>query len=344
MRLHTLSLVLLAIAGLSDRTTLEDPTQAPPDPFGETVAEKLAWPFEGSFAQQRIWHNYSYATEDGAHAGLRFVQRAGTEVRAVAGGVVAVLDDEVGLILAPDATSDVGWWYGGLESELEAGATVASGDVLGRVADRDGGITGLSLAHVKFARDDAGALEVESTTDPLRFFDAPDETKPRIATRMHFVRDETLEEFEGDEDGFPHVEGKVDIIAALGDSAGLGQSGQWGVPVVTLEIVDGEGKRVLSTLVLDLRGPLKPGHSMLPLQVFDDRDVEPYTRGLWGWPKLSFLRLTNTDGDGLVEPEDAEHSWDTTQIANGRYRVIVRAWDLAGNMAERKVGVFVEND
>jgi hypothetical protein len=38
-----------------------------------------------------------------------------------------------------------------------------------------------------------------------------------------------------------------------------------------------------------------------------------------------------------------EEFWDTREVHNGRYEVVVRAWDLKGNMARRGVGVVVRN-
>jgi len=38
-----------------------------------------------------------------------------------------------------------------------------------------------------------------------------------------------------------------------------------------------------------------------------------------------------------------EEFWDTREAHNGRYEVVVRAWDLKGNMAKRGVRVVVRN-
>lgn len=345
MRPYFLSLALLTLApqGPAERIELEDPSQPPKDPYQEEVGDPLPWPFEGEFGAQRLWHNYSRPDPAGVRGGLLFVQRAGTEVRAVAGGVVLgqVYEDR-GLVISTDTAGNLCWWYAGLDPAsigLKEGDTVAAGDVLGALEDPDDALSGLSLHHGRFTRDGGSAPEFESLTDPLRFFDAPDERKPDIASRMFFVRDDTLEEFEADDDGFPTVSGQVDILAAIRDETGAG--GSWGTPVVTLEILGADERRVLSTLVLDQRGPLKPGAPVDALYLFDSQQLDEAAR----LQRLGYhvLRITNTDGDGVVEPEDAAYAWDTTKLENGRYRVIVRAWDLAGNHAERKVGVFVKN-
>ena len=36
--------------------------------------------------------------------------------------------------------------------------------------------------------------------------------------------------------------------------------------------------------------------------------------------------------------------WDTTRLPDGRYRLRVRAWDVAGNMAREDVVVTIAND
>jgi hypothetical protein len=35
--------------------------------------------------------------------------------------------------------------------------------------------------------------------------------------------------------------------------------------------------------------------------------------------------------------------WDTRQLADGRYRLEVRAWDVAGNLARESVDVRIAN-
>ena len=35
--------------------------------------------------------------------------------------------------------------------------------------------------------------------------------------------------------------------------------------------------------------------------------------------------------------------WDTTRLPDGRYRVVVRAWDVAGNLATAEAEVTIAN-
>lgn len=39
----------------------------------------------------------------------------------------------------------------------------------------------------------------------------------------------------------------------------------------------------------------------------------------------------------------ADPYWDTTKLPNGRYRIVVTAWDVAGNRAQRSTDVVIEN-
>ncbi len=69
-------------------------------------------------------------------------------------------------------------------------------------------------------------------------------------------------------------------------------------------------------------------------------------------PVAYILKLTNTEGDGVIEETDARQTWDTVQknkngeprFPDGTYEVIVRAWDLAGNKGEARMQVEVRNE
>ena len=155
------------------------------------------------------------------------------------------------------------------------------------------------------------------------------------------MREGTLNEFDKGEDGVPVVSGPVDVIAGIWDRAYDGHGGTWMVPVVTLEI-SGAKSKPWRKLVLDQRGAIEDARQSLPLYL-SNQEKQRWLKGRPPFPVIHFLKVTNTDGDGVIEAADRAQTWDTRSVADGDYRVTVRAWDLKGNGAERKAGVRVAN-
>ena len=58
---------------------------------------------------------------------------------------------------------------------------------------------------------------------------------------------------------------------------------------------------------------------------------------------IHFVKVTNTDGDGVIEATDEAQTWDTRKLPDGLYDVTVRAWDLKANPAARTARVRVVN-
>jgi murein DD-endopeptidase MepM/ murein hydrolase activator NlpD len=344
---------------------LEDGSKPPPSPV-EIPVKRLPWPFPGDMADQNLFNNYQQPTDDYVHAGLDLLQTAGTEVRAVDGGFVAGIatnypdwETHHFFVVTPTEGGEEGWSYTHLDPDtytFEVGDRIRRGEVLGKTVDfyvgKNKGVDHLHRNYVSFRRTPEGAIDPESLVslvDPLLFFDAKDDSPPRIAERFRFVKEGTLEEFPAGADGIPAVSGAVDVVVAIADGPSRDAGCNWGVPIVTLEI-RGEKAKPVRKLVLDQRGTIAEPRAC-PALYLKHGESQPWLEGLPPYPVPHLLKVTNTDGDGAIEAADELHTWDTAErdaagkprFPNGLYRVTVRAWDLAGHRAERTATVRVAN-
>jgi hypothetical protein len=208
------------------------------------------------------------------------------------------------------------------------------------------GVAHLHLHYVRFTRDASGRVEVHSLLDPLYYFDWKDTEAP-VFQPLRFVSHGTLRAFAADPAGVVTVTGKVDLLAALTDSAFPGHMGNLGVPVVMLSLSD--GRHTMQKLVVDHRGDVGDEKQVKPLYLsYDERKrfFDPDA-----FPRYQMLRVTATDGDGQIEWHDGAECWDTAATGptgrhlwpNGEYHVNVYAWDIAGNRAVVGAVVKVKN-
>ncbi len=338
------------------------PTGAPQPPPGpaKPVAEALPWPFAGDYKSQSIFNNYQQATDIYIHCGLDFIHPAGTPVNAVSEGYVAVIatnypewDTHYFFVITPKKNDNTGWCYTHLDPKtftFKEGDHISKGQPLGSLVDfsvgKQSGVAHLHLHYVNITKNEGGKVDVHSLLDPLYFFDWKDTVAP-IFKPLYFLSAGTTNQFEPDTDGTITVKGKVDILSAITDSAYPEHAGNLGVPVVMLSISD--GKHTMQTLVLDHRGDVGNETITQPLYLtYEERKayLNPDS-----FPRYQLLRVTKTDGDGKIGPEDATKCWDTTEKdskgnpvwPNGEYSVNVYAWDIAGNRGGAGAKVKVMN-
>jgi murein DD-endopeptidase MepM/ murein hydrolase activator NlpD len=341
---------------------VKDASQLPPARLAVTP-KRLPWPFPGGFSEQHIFNNYQQPTDIYIHAGLDFIQPADTPVTAVDSGYVAAIytnypewgNTHYFFIVTPQKGGSEGWCYTHMDPTtytFKVGDYVTQGQTLGKivkfsVGDKPG-VDHLHLHYVRFERTADGKVEAHSLLDPLLFFEYQDTVAPLILAPFHFVRDGTLEEFPVGDDGEVTVNGKVDVIVGMAD--GAADTGcNWGVPVVTFSIT-GPVPYALQKLVLDHRGDVGDEKQTRPLYLSYE-EKKRYLENPDGFPRYHFLRITKTDGDGLIEPADALQTWDTTASGadgkriwpDGKYTVRVYAWDLAGNRSMAEAVVRVRN-
>jgi murein DD-endopeptidase MepM/ murein hydrolase activator NlpD len=335
------------------------PPQPPPGPT-RPVAEPLPWPFPGGQEDQHIFNNYQQATDIYIHCGLDFIQPAGTPVMAVDSGYVAAIYTNYPdwithylFIVTPKRGGDEGWCYTHLDPRtftFKEGDFVRRGERLGSLVDfsvgSQPGVSHLHLHYVRFSRDASGKVNVHSLLDPLYFFDWKD-IEPPVLQPLRFVTEDITEQFPADAAGVVTVSGRVDILAAVTDSAYPGHMGNLGVPVVMFSISD--GKHTMQKLVVDHRGDVGDETQVKPLYLSYDQKkafLDPDS-----FPRYQMLRVTKTDGDGRIAPRDVRECWNTTARdlrgkplwPNGQYSVNVYAWDIAGNRAVAGAVVRVRN-
>jgi len=334
-----------------------------PPPRLTVKPKRLPWPFPGSFSEQHIFNNYQQPTDVHIHAGLDFIQPAGTPVSAVDSGYVAAIytnypewgNTHYFFIVTPEKGGSEGWCYTHVDPStytFKVGDYVKQGQTLGKIVKFSvGGKPGadhLHLHYVRFERTAAGKIETHSLLDPLLFFDNKDAAAPSILTPFHFVKDGAFEEFPVGDDGEVTVSGEVDVIVGMADGA-ADTVCNWGVPVVTFSIT-GPVPYGLQKLVLDHRGDVGDEKQTRPLYLSYD-EMKRYIENPDSFPRYHFLRITKTDGDGLIEHADAQQTWDTAATAadgkriwpDGKYTVRVYAWDLAGNRSTAEAVVQVRN-
>ncbi len=340
---------------LEEEVFLQDASRCPA--FEQPPGERVKWPFPGRFKEQKLWNNYQQPTDDYVHAALDLIQEAGTEVRAVESGTVALIATNYPewkthhfFVVEPVAESGEGWCYTHVDPEtyaFEVGDLVEQGQILGRVVDfslgeRDGS-DHLHLNYVSFERGDK--VNLQSLYDPLVRFSFEDDRPPTIHTPFWLVEEGSLDPVDAERP----VSGKLDVLVAISDNAYRDQACNWMVPAVTIEIKR-KGHSSWRKLVLDQRGPIPSERTVRPLYLSHE-ERQPFVSKLPPWPRPYVLKATNTDGDGIIELADERQCWDTTSLddngkrrfPDGRYTIVVRAWDLAGNRAEASMRVVVKN-
>jgi len=342
-----------------DERAPSGPPEPPPGPV-PPVAEPLPWPFPGGQKDQHIFNNYQQPTDIYIHCGLDFILPAGTPVMAVDSGYVAAIYTNYPdwmthyfFIVTPERGGNEGWCYTHLDPRtftFGEGDFVRQGERLGTLVDfsvgNQPGVSHLHLHYVRFGRDASRKVNVHSLLDPLYFFDWKDTEAP-VFQSLRFVTEDMTEQFPADSASVVTVSGRVDVLAAVTDSAYPGHMGNLGVPVVMLSISD--GKHTMQKLVLDHRGDVGDERQVKPLYLSYDQKkafLDPDS-----FPRYQMLRVTKTDGDGRIASRDVSECWNTTARdlrgrplwPNRQYSVNVYAWDIAGNRAVVGAVVQVRN-
>lgn len=344
---------------------LDDAAKPPPSPLKAPI-KILPWPFPGKLKDQNLYNNYEQPTDGYIHGGLDLLQEKGAEVWAVEDGFVSAIETNYPewkthftVLVSLEKGGDLGWGYTHLDPDtytFKLGDRIRKGQVLGKVVDffvgKNKGVDHLHLDFARLRKNPGGGFDWDYVADPLQFFDYEDKEAPVIEKKLRFVRYGALEEFPEDASSkMPIISGKVDVLAGISESAYRDHICTWMPALVTLEIQGPKGVKPWRKLVLDQRGPLGDPKASSALYL-TKKQKQRWPEGAQPYPIVHFIVLTHTDGDGLPEKADSLQNWDTgeindegeTRFPNGIYEVIVRAWDLKGNRAERSAKVQIKNE
>lgn len=309
------------------------------------------WPFLGDQQAQGLFHNYTQPVGNQIHAGQDFLQPAGTPVRALAGGWIAAYGTWYPenayhhyLVVSEEQGGDEGWCYVHLDPSTVSfplGHRVEPGDVLGRIVSFQLGLQKapdhLHLAWVRLQPDGKGKNRPQPIADPFSRLPLKDRIPPSFAKELIVVSDGGLDTFSRSATGLPQVWGKVDLLVGIQDLASPEQKTPWMASKVQAQLWR-QDRLLKNWCVLDHRQEIGDRFVASVLYVHRSKVL--------AWPEerhpFHWLRITNSDGDGRLESEDATFGWNSAALDQagkrlfppGEYRLVVQAWDWSGNLGE----------
>ncbi len=315
----------------------------------------IFWPVEPinqPHALGNYWGEYqNYSWDPYLHPGIDIFGNPGDSVFAVRPGFVkAVLTTSgewhwrvaIGDTDGPDSCN--GWLYAHLEQSsiaVNEGDYVAQGQYLGRLVEwpiynfhhlhfaciRGGGWTWTS--DWLFVGNPYDSLDVFNDTAPPVFYNAYNSYRFAIS-------DNNNTSYYFNPGG--SIQGTVDVIAKIDDLVG---SDYWRVNPHKIEY----------TVHNDMLsfGPILSFKFSDRLYWEDNIDViyrddaVCNTRGDYDYRDFYFI-VTNTDGDGVVESDDAPCGLKTTDFPDGNYWFVVTASDGVGNTTADSMTIDMENN
>ncbi len=251
----------------------------------------------------------------------------------------------------PDCTGRApGWLYAHLDESYphrSVGDEVSVGDTIGYLYPMGNGYD-----HLHFSRiSDTGAtwqrfpnttwwytenplLTLEPNTDTV----APVFEDARPGMRFAFCRDNSSDYLNPDS-----IAGEIDIIARIYDETGCRAANPAWDRLAPFEvnycIEDETGVIVVPwTIAVQFSNRLEADNILV---VYKNDNV-CRSRGSMDIRDYYYI-VTNTDGDSIIEPGDAAGMWDTSQMPDGNYRILVRASDVCGNNTADSMTVAVRN-
>ncbi len=326
----------------------------------KTVDDSIFWPFAPYNQTLPLGNSYEEYQNYGSlapypHPGVDMMAPDRTPVYAVGDGIVkAVLTTSgayhwrVAVAVQDDTQETQGWLYAHLEQNsipVAVGDLVNPYDFLGElvpwpVAD---------FTHLHFVKiSDRGkiwSMPWDAVFNPLDVLRPRDDPSPPVFSTargqdtLAFCLNET--DFYLDADS---LYGEIDIVAHVGDYIG---HPDWACSVYRMdfdikslpsgEIVYGPfTSMTLSHVIPNYTANEKFTH------VLYKNDDTCNSEGNYNTREF-FMILTNSDGDLLLELEDADLALDTKNFSDGPYRIDVRAYDAGGNVAGAGMNVEIKN-
>jgi hypothetical protein len=252
------------------------------------------------------------------------------------------------LAIADYETSDSveAWLYAHIDPyqyHKDVGEYVVEGELIGYLVEWP--ITGFD--HLHFARiKDAGAVwqygDWAFVQNPLLVIQPYDDTTKPVFENAYsnnkfaFCQNNSSNYLQPD-----NLYGDVDIVAKIYDDVGF-------------PLYDPVWERLIPyRIAYEIRG-VNINNSTLSfifcdvldytqnVDVIYKDDAVCNTRGDYSYRDYYFI-VSNTDGDSIVESTDAAYTWETENLPNGDYWVIVSACDAAGNTQRDSMLVTVAN-
>lgn len=312
----------------------------------------IPWPVLAGDTHHAIGNSYGEYQDYGGspyfHPGIDILAPAGTPVYAVkAGYVKAVLTTAADLhwrVAIGDSAGVAecdGWLYAHLDYNTIAvneGDHVEQGQYLGDLVYWP--TSGFHHLHFSKIRN-SGVIwnsdwtfignpldELDGIADP----DGPVFEPARGTRPFLFCRNQAADYFP---DGTP-VSGDIDIVGRISDVV---NSPVWKVTPYRVEYrLEGDSSLPWTTSFC-FTGFLNWDNDM---NVVFRNDSVCASYGDYE-QRVFYFTLTNSDGDSVIEADDAPRCWKTGDFHNGTYTVSARAYDRAGNEAVTSMTVEVAN-
>lgn len=288
------------------------------------------------------------------HDGLDIGLPNGTPIYALEAGIVRNVQNlgtsGDSVTVESDRRPGEAWVYVHIVSAVTPGTRVAAGTRLGTVQ-----FVGIEHLHLTRAKRLPGRstwrFEDLLTVNPAGWFDIPDAEPPVIEPNLWFMRDGTntvVAQGNG-----AKLFGDVDIVAGMRDPGvhartllGTFVFGDRQTVAWVEYTIEGQGRfERVRAYDFNLLGSDRPTGSVWSMAPWARVLYQPPSifEAVRSNPQIGYYNLSNGDGGGYLDLDDAARTWRTGTYPKGTYVVTVRAADFAGNIAVRSNTVEVDN-
>ena len=324
-------------------------------------ASALMWPVWPDSTNHQVSATYGLVqTEIYLHSGIDIAVPQGTPVYAIESGYVKAIitlydGPSAWRIAIADSANDAecdGWMYAHVDRYniyVMPGQWVEAGTLIGLVvgwSDPDI-VRHLHLSRIRFGGDQYtwsnGFYDWEFIDNPLLYLDNIYDPDPPVldlawgGQLFAFCTEGYPEYFA---EGTP-LSGDVNIICSAYDYVNFYQ---WkSVPYKLEYKIEGDSSIPWTTSVC-FNEPMGSYNGYMSTYESIIYQEDGYCNTNFAADsQVMFFNLTNTDGDGTVEPEDVLGCWHTADFRNGQYWVYARATDLGGNVTVDSMQVTLGN-
>jgi len=306
------------------------------------------WPMGPGNVPQRCGNNcyefQNYGSNSYYHDGLDVMGSGGDPVYSVADGYVRLISVSepyyTGIIINYTNGQDKGWCYWHITAStipFIVGDPVYVNDRIGNIATWPTS----NFHHCHFTRSYyPGILSwYDAVDNPIEFMEPTTDTQVPVFEEAEagqwfsFCENDTANRVDPGS-----VQGQVDIIAHISDKI---VDTYWEVVPYKIDWwIDGTGGSIPETTFLVFTKDCPPASTVT--SVVYKRDGQWFTQGDYNAREYYFI-VSNTDGDGKVEDEDAAYAFDSTTLPDGPYTLYVRATDWAGNEVTQSMDFTIDN-